>query len=71
MANSRVVCVFNNSRIIPRTLCRYHASFENAVLFVKGLKIRLIFSNETTSGSLPVRGQEQMETLHFSYILVH
>ena len=58
------------SRNVARALGRHHASFEDAVLFVERLKIRLIFSNESTSGRLSVCGQEQMEALHFRSVLV-
>ena len=50
---------------IARAFGRHHASFKDAVLFVQRLKIRLIFSNKSTSWCLPIRGQEQMEALHF------
>ena len=46
------------SRNVAGALGRHHASFEDAVLFVERLKIRLIFSNESTSGRLSIRGQE-------------
>lgn len=57
-------CVSVHSRIIAGAFGRHHASFEDAVFFVEGLEIGLIFSNESTSGRLPIRCQEQMEALH-------
>ena len=64
-----------NSGVVPRpsgniagAFGRHHASFEDAVLFVERLKIRLIFSNESTSRRLSIRGQEQMEALHFGRV---
>ena len=56
-------------RSIAGALGRHHASFEDAVLFVEGLEIGLIFSNESTSGRLSICGQEQMEALHFAGVL--
>jgi len=58
------------SRNVAGALGGHHASFEDAVLFVERLKIRLIFSNESTSGCLSIRCQKQMEALHFASVLV-
>ena len=56
-------------RSIAGALGRHHASLEDAVLFVEGLKIGLIFSNESTSGRLSICGQEQMEGFHIAGVL--
>lgn len=48
-----------------------HASFEHGVFFIDGVVNRLIFSNESTSRSLPIVVEKVMEFNHWVQVLLH